>query len=302
VDDLKELMRAFTQTTEGLERTHGALQTEVARLKAELAEVNARLRRSRALAALGEMAAGIAHEIRNPLGAIQLNVQMLQEDVAGVPAQAQLCEKIGRAVETLDAIVRDVLLFARDMSIRPTPTSARALVEHAVASSEGVIASSGTELALDVGDDAACDLRADTGLVAQAIGNVLRNAIEASADAPDAPRITVTARRQRVRRPGGGRGQRIVIGVTDRGTGIPPEVVERMFNPFFTTRQTGTGLGLAIVHRIIDAHGGHVAVSNAPTGGACVELCLPPRPPSQTRAPAGSPSVSRQPIPAEVGS
>ena len=69
------------------------------------------------------------------------------------------------------------------------------------------------------------------------------------------------------------------MGVADTGPGIPPEVLTRMFNPFFTTRKSGTGLGLAIVHRIVDAHGGHVGVTNAAAGGALVELCLPPRTP-----------------------
>jgi signal transduction histidine kinase len=87
--------------------------------------------------------------------------------------------------------------------------------------------------------------------------------------------LEIFAVRQRRRVPGGGRLQRVVIGVRDRGPGLAPEIVERMFNPFFTTRHTGTGLGLAIVNRIVEAHGGHVAVANRPGGGATVELCLP---------------------------
>ena len=88
LDDLKHLMRAVSETTERLEGTHLALQQEVARLQGELAEANAQLRRSRALAALGEMAAGIAHEVRNPLASIGLYVQMLGEDLADRPPQA----------------------------------------------------------------------------------------------------------------------------------------------------------------------------------------------------------------------
>jgi signal transduction histidine kinase len=114
----------------------------------------------------------------------------------------------------------------------------------------------------------------------QAIGNVVRNAIEATVEADvDPTRLRLTAERRRVRCPDGRQAHRIIIAVEDNGPGIPREVVERMFNPFFTTRKTGTGLGLAIVHRIVDAHGGHINVKKAHGGGARVELCLPRRVP-----------------------
>ena len=92
VEELKELMRSVTETTQRLQQTHIALREQVSRLQGELAEANAQLRRSRSLAALGEMAAGIAHEVRNPLGSIQLYIQVLKEDLADRPEQAQLCE------------------------------------------------------------------------------------------------------------------------------------------------------------------------------------------------------------------
>ena len=113
VDDLRDLMESVTLTTQRLQATHVALQDQVARLQGELTEAKAALRRSEALAALGEMAAGIAHEIRNPLASIQLYAQMLGEDLNDRPPQVELCGKINRAVVTLDAIVRDVHCFAR---------------------------------------------------------------------------------------------------------------------------------------------------------------------------------------------
>ena len=286
IDDLRQLMRSVDETTRQLQGTHAALQKEVVRLQGELAEANAQLRRSKALAALGEMAAGIAHEIRNPLGSIQLYVQMLGEDLAQAPAQADLCEKIGRAVTGLDGIVRDVLLFAREMRVRPTPTSAGELIEQSLHNCEALFASGEIERELDVPDEEICALHADTCLVSQALGNVVRNAIEAMVEA-GAPRrrLTITARRKRVRTPEGRQAQRIVIAVQDAGPGIPKEIVQRMFNPFFTTRRTGTGLGLAIVHRIIDARGGHINVRNVKGGGARVELCLPPEPISSDHRP-----------------
>jgi signal transduction histidine kinase len=182
-------------------------------------------------------------------------------------------------VTGLDAIVRDVLLFARDMSVRPSPTSARELINQALQSSEALLAGAEVEVEVDVPADDSCSLCADACLMTQALGNVVRNAVEAMAEAESSPRrLTISAENRRVRCPDGRREQRVVIAVEDTGPGIPPEVVQRMFNPFFTTRNTGTGLGLAIVHRIVDAHEGHISVRAAGGGGARVELCLRARP------------------------
>ena len=141
LEELKQLMRSVNETTERLEHTHTALRRQVAKLQKELAEANARLRRSRTLSALGEMAAGIAHEVRNPLASIRLYAQMLGEDVAEQPEAAGLCDKITRAVDGLDAIVRDVLLFAKHTTIDPEPTSGRALLERAMDSCAPLIES-----------------------------------------------------------------------------------------------------------------------------------------------------------------
>jgi len=150
------------------------------------------------------------------------------------------------------------------------------LVDRALADAEGLLEATGIA---PIREDASgpCPVEADSGLVVQAVGNLVRNSVEAMREANDVePRLVVRTERRRVRVPGGGRPIRVVISVEDGGPGIPPEVVDRMFNPFFTTRATGTGLGLAIVHRIVDAHGGHVRVYDAALGGAGVELCLPP--------------------------
>jgi len=276
-DDLRELMRAVTETTQRLESTHLALHNEVGRLQRELAEANAALRRSEALAALGEMAAGIAHEIRNPLGSIQLYVQMLAEDLADRPAQAEVCEKIDRAVVGLDAVVRDVLSFARDMTIRPEPVTSDELLDRAIASCASLL-SDGIELMREAG--VAQRLQADPSLVTQALGNIIRNAVEAMVES-EAPRrlLRVGASRRRVRCPNGRQEARIILSVQDSGPGIAPEVIDRIFNPFFTTRKIGTGLGLAIVHRIVDAHGGHINIEPVSDGpGTRMELCMPAKP------------------------
>jgi signal transduction histidine kinase len=303
--DMRDLLRSFTQTTHALEATHNALHRQVARLQQELADANAALRRSESLAALGQMAAGIAHEVRNPLGSIQLYAQMLGEDLADRPEQSELCGKINRAVIGLDAIVRDVLTFARDMKVRIESIGSEDLIDRAMAACDGLVATHRVRVRRHCGRERI--LSVDPGLVVQALSNVIRNAVEAMVEHESPVRelaIRVTTpppqRAGSVRR----KCDMVVIAVQDSGPGIPAEVQDRIFNPFFTTRHTGTGLGLAIVHRIVDAHGGQVAIRNVPSSGACVELCLPAcptearsvsheiRPPSDER---GLPTVTIPP-------
>jgi signal transduction histidine kinase len=281
VDDLRDLVGSFNEATTRLQSTHAALQGQVARLQDELAEANAQLRRSRSLAALGEMAAGIAHELRNPLGCVSLYTQMLQDDLDDRPEQASVCDRIAAAVSRLDAIVGDVLAFARDTRLNVVRTTPADIVDRSLEDCRGLFDQTPTRLVRDgVGGD---PIEADVALVAQAVGNLVRNALDAMADLDEGDReLRLDARWRSCRMPDGARDERMVIAVEDRGPGIPSDVRSRMFNPFFTTRDAGTGLGLAIVHRIIDAHGGHVAVAEAEGGGARLELCLPARPPAST--------------------
>lgn len=275
--ELAELMSAFNAVTSRLQSTHEALQREVSRLRAELREANEQLQRSKRLAALGEMAAGIAHEVRNPLGSIGLYASMLDEDLAGRPAERELARKIGAAVRGLNAVVGDVLTFAREVRVRPAACEAGELLERAV---EACCPGAGVRVVrADLERGERVELSCDAGLVHQALVNVVRNACEAMADLPGrAHTLTLDAG---VREAGvagedaGDGGPMAALVVEDTGPGIPPEVVDRMFNPFFTTRHTGTGLGLAIVHRIVDAHGGRVVVSSGAAGGARFELLFP---------------------------
>ena len=277
IDDLRQLMRSFNEATERLQETHMALQRDVVRLKGELTEANAQLHRSRSLAAMGEMAAGIAHEVRNPLASIGLYAQMLVEDLVDRPEGAMLARRITDAVQRIDTIVRDVLRFARDSTVHPQRVRAALLIDEAIESCRTALAEADVTVINNYRDAQPLELEVDTTLMVQALANIICNAAEAVAENCHGERtVSITLGSQRRRLPRGGRAERIVLGVHDSGPGIPPEVLERMFNPFFTTRRTGTGLGLAIVHRLVEAHGGPVAVSNRIEGGAMVELCLPP--------------------------
>jgi signal transduction histidine kinase len=283
--ELAELFGAFNEVTARLQQTHERLTAEVARLRGELRRANDELERSRRLAALGEMAAGIAHEVRNPLGSIGLYAEMLASDLPDRPAERGLAEKIISAVRGLDAVVGDVLSFSREMKAEPARHSASELLERAAACCLDVLAGVRVRLA---GDEA---VDGDAGLLHQALVNLIRNAGQAmEGQAVQGPAgagrglLVLSSRRV----PGE---RATVLSVSDTGPGLSGAVMERMFNPFFTTRAAGTGLGLAIVHRIVDAHGGRVLVSNRQAhgedpGGATVELVLPDRCGSGSRSAA----------------
>ena len=279
--DLAELMSAFNAVTGRLQATHEQLRAEVARLTRELSEANEQLGRSKRLAALGEMAAGIAHEVRNPLGSISLFARMLKEDLSAMPEQQRIAEKILASAKGLNAVVGDVLTFSREFQIQPEPTPLCDLFDRAIESCrhDGV---NGWESVTVVRQDregpcAGTELQIDSSLVLQALTNLVRNAIEAMVET-GAPvrRLTVGARRTSSADSRGNRRKLFGLTISDTGSGLSEEVLRRMFNPFFTTRKAGTGLGLAIVHRIMDAHGGHVvAANNSGTPGATVELLFP---------------------------
>ena len=276
--DLHELLGAFNEVTGKLQASHERLTSEVHRLQRELTDANQRLERSRRLAALGEMAAGIAHEIRNPLGSIGLYARMLEEDLAHAPEQASIAGKIAEGVRGIDAIVRDVLSFAREIKPRIGPVDAEELLTQACETALAGVRVAG----IDLPGSVACEiepeglaLACDAGLVRQALVNLIRNAAEAMASSVKGDPGSAPPRPSTLRLGAGVDGSTITLRVEDSGPGIPPEVIDRMFNPFFTTRDTGAGLGLAIVHRIADAHGGSVVVESKPGSGARFDLVLP---------------------------
>ncbi len=274
-EDLAELFAQFNDLTDRLQKSHETLAARAVRLERELRETKMQLHRSRELAALGEMAAGIAHEVRNPVASIGLYAKMLESDLSDRPEQASIAARIAGAVRAIDHIVSDVLSFARELRIRRQAVDLESICDRVIEGCRARTESVGARIESDLAD--APSLPADAGLLQQAMSNLLRNACDALEEAPEGRervvRLSWAARRARDE--SGSAREMVALIVRDTGPGIPDEVVQRMFNPFFTTRAAGTGLGLAIVHRIVDAHGGRVAVSNDSDGGAVIELQLP---------------------------
>jgi signal transduction histidine kinase len=304
--DLAGLMAAFNDATGRLHETHDLLHKEVYRLRSELAEANDQLQRSRRLAALGEMAAGIAHEVRNPLTSIRLYARMLEDDLAAQPTLSCVASKIAQAVTGLDAVVGDVLTFARELTVRRERVNASALFDHALAAALGPDGADAIQVVTPPADASnGVAVECDPKLIHQALVNLFRNAAEAMREVDEPRRLTLDAsihpdpNRPEQRR-------LVLVSVSDTGPGMGPDVIDRMFNPFFTTRHTGTGLGLAIVHRIVDAHGGRInvrsrtfdssAVDSGPRG-TTIELHLPLKGPAATERRPGRPAVDVQEAP-----
>jgi len=288
LDDLAEIIRAYNAVTDNLQRSHESLRNEVVRLQRELASTDAQLQRSKRLAALGEMAAGIAHEVRNPLAAIGLYADMIAQDLRPILESAaskattlrgtiEVAEKIASAVRGLDGIVSDVLTFAREIRPRCQCLSVNQLFVRVIESHLPVMDEAEVRIVCDVADG--ITMEGDADLLHQALLNVVRNAVEAM---PEGGTLTLAARQE---------DEQVVLIVRDTGPGVDAADIDRIFNPFFTTRHTGTGLGLAIVHRIVDAHGGAITARNE--GGAVFELIVPRQSDADDAAESGSGGTDR---------
>ncbi|MGF1635102.1 MAG: sensor histidine kinase [Phycisphaerae bacterium] len=251
IDELGRIIMAYSEITERLQASHDQLTATVSRLQLELSEKNTLLERRNRLAALGEMAAGIAHEIRNPLGGIQLYAGMLHEDLAGAPAKQQLVGKMEMGVKRIESLVSQVLYFTREIEAHLTPTCVAEVVEEAITLAGQ--RPGAAQVDVEVEGPRRLEVLVDRTLLGQLLLNLLRNAVEACGG-----RGVVRIVYHKSTEPDG----RLVLAVTDTGGGIPDDVIEKVFNPFFTTRDTGTGLGLSICHRIAEAHNGTITASN----------------------------------------
>ena len=254
---------AYSEVTEKLQQSHDQLMQTVQNLQKELSEKNRQLERRNRLAALGEMAAGLAHEIRNPLGGIQLYASMLAKDVSDRPESHALVSKIRGGVQRLEALVGQVLQFSREITISPQPMDLAVIVEQVVEMTGPQ--SAAAEVTVDVEGPKSLQVRGDPILLGQALMNLVLNGIDAcSIGGRVSVNFSPTGE--------GTDARQFQLVVSDSGPGIPPAVLDRIFNPFFTTKDNGTGLGLSIVHRVIEAHDGTITASNAADGGARFEI------------------------------
>jgi len=263
--DLISIIGKYNEVTERLKKSHELLSREISRLRDELDEKNRELARRERLAALGEMAAGVAHEIRNPLGGIGLFASLLERDLADRPEQLEISRKIGEGVHNLEAIVGDILAFAG--GAEPSMQKARLadILDSALTQSAHQAEALNAEIDVDL-RLTQVELRCDSGQIERALLNLVRNALDAVGKNG---RVWI---RSGESRSGDGR---VAIVIEDNGPGIPQDQLHKVFNPFFTTKDNGTGLGLAIVHRIAEAHDGAVLAGHCKGGGAAFVMFLP---------------------------
>ena len=262
IEELGRIIMAYSEVTDRLQQSHEKLQETVRALREELGEKNRLLERKNRLAALGEMAAGLAHEIRNPLGGIHLYASLLAKDVSGMAASAELVNKISGGVKRLDALVGQVLAFSREIAVNLVECDLAGIVNKAIEMASAKFEAA--EVAWEVEGPAELIVRVDPLLMEQSLLNLMLNAAEAMEDGGKlrvvySPGEEVEA------------GQLRIV-VRDSGPGIGADVLDRIFNPFFTTKERGTGLGLAIVHRIVEAHEGTIIATNPQGGGAQFEI------------------------------
>jgi signal transduction histidine kinase len=263
VEELGRIILAYSEVTEKLQESHEKLQDTVVALREELSEKNRLLERKNRLAALGEMAAGMAHEIRNPLGGIQLYASMLAKDVAPMPASLDLVKKISGGVKRLESLVSQVLAFSRDIRVNPQPTDLAVIIARAIEMASPKL--DANHVVWEVEGPAEMSVTIDPLMMEQALLNLILNAAEAMEERGGALRIFYSAGEEVEAR-------QLRLTVRDAGKGIPAGVLEKIFDPFFTTKDTGTGLGLAFVHRIVEAHDGTIIANNPPGGGAQFEI------------------------------
>ena len=242
--------------------------TQRKRAEEQVLQQAAELQRAAQLSFVGELAAGLAHEIKNPLAGIQGAVDILIRRRDKNDPEREALEGMRHEVVRIDSTVRALLDRARPRLISVKPTSLTEIVERAVVLARGQIDnSSNTKIAFEPPADP-ITIQIDAALIEDAILNLIINAIEAVAGGGN---VTVSIARSQDH----GYPDEAVVEVSDDGPGISEEDLTRIFNPFFTTRPGGTGLGLPAVRRIARSHGGRVAVTSTQGKGSTFSLHLP---------------------------
>ena len=224
--------------------------------------------RNEGLSAMGEVAAQVAHEIRNPLGVIKLFASLLRKEFDGDGRRGELLEHILIGVKEIEGVLGNLLLFVRPQAPVFRTIDLRAPLREVLSFVDPLLEENGIRMVERI-SRSPLEIEGDGELLKQVFYNVVLNAVQAMPEGGTL-RVSTTRRRSRIK------GQRMVeVAVADSGVGIPPEDLQRIFSPFFTTKERGTGLGLTVVHRIVEIHGGLVEVESEVGKGTTFRISIP---------------------------
>jgi signal transduction histidine kinase len=255
--ELAQKMR-YLRTSIRLEESYEKLRGQAD----QLLQIEEQLRRADRLSAMGELSAGMAHEIRNPLASIKGTAEILRDGIDSNDKKYEFAQILVREVDRLENVVRDFLRFARpDEGVREEVRICEALSDVVTLTRQQALKSK-VEIELDCPENLPL-INGNFEHLKQAFLNFVLNALQVM---PDGGRLTIKGVVDQ---------QLLRVAFSDTGPGISEELQARVFNPFYTTRQEGTGLGLAITHRIIDAHGGRILLESSEGAGATFTVELP---------------------------
>lgn len=263
--DLRAVMEKFNETSVVLREWNNRLQDEVRRLNGELHQKNIELERKNRLSALGEMAAGVAHEIRNPLGGISLYASLLERALADEPEKLRLIAKISDGIRNLNTIVEDMLSFTSNRPLEKKPVAIDDVIDAALKWAPADAENFNVEIRRENRAPGVV-VDADAERLARSFLNIVLNAFQAMENDG-----TLTIGVEKIV---AGDAEFVRTVFSDTGPGIPNDVADKIFNPFFTTRDKGVGLGLAIVHRTVEEHGGFIGIESS-AAGAKISVTLP---------------------------
>jgi signal transduction histidine kinase len=233
----------------------------------DLRALEEQVQRAQRLAALGRLAGGLAHEIRNPLGITRAAAQMLQRELADQAALSQYTQVIQTEVDRVDRLIEQLLAYARPTPMQRGPVDIAELIEQTLTLTRAYAAQRGVTLGAEV-DDTLPPLEGDAELLHQALVNLVLNGINATMEGGEVHvRACVQGAEPAT--------AFVVLAVHDTGGGIRADDLPHIFDPFFTTRVDGTGLGLSIVQQIVEDHQGTVAVHSTPGEGTRFTVRLP---------------------------
>ena len=242
-------------TIEGERKFTGIVHDLTARV-----EIERRLREQSALTKLGEMAAVVAHEVKNPLTGIRGAIQVIGSRLPPASKDAAVAKEIVARVDALNELMKDLLLFARPPQLKPAPVD---LVELLRTVADLVkLDPSVPELRIQV-EGSSAPIVGDVELLKIVMQNLILNSAHAT-QGRGSVRVSVEASNEGVQ-----------VTIADNGPGIPPEVRDRLFTPFFTTKSRGTGLGLSTAKRLVEAHAGTIGIECPPDGGTIVTIQFP---------------------------